>query len=339
LYVNQVLSKFKKPKYNKGMNHDIKNVTVFGGSGFIGRYVVEKLAAKDCIIRVPTRSLDKAKFLKPLGDIGQIVPVPFSLNHPESIARAVDGADAVINLTGILYEKGKNTFERVHHQGAMMIASAAASAGVKRLIHVSAIGADPNSPSKYAQSKYWGEQAVREVFPNVTILRPSIVFGPEDNFFNLFASLGKTFPFLPLIGGGDTRFQPVYVGDVAEAAVMALEMKETARKVYELGGPRVYSFRELMELMRDVTGQNFKLINVPYWAANIKAFFLEFMPRPLLTRDQIQLLKIHNVATAGAGGFRDLRISPTALEVILPSYMDKFMAGGRFRNKDLEATI
>lgn len=309
---------------------EIKNVTIFGATGFIGRYVVKRLAQMGATVRVATREIDKAKFLKPLGEVGQIVPVAVSFRHPESVARAVAGADAVINLTGILYEKRKNGFNFIHRDAAAMIARASRDAGVKKLVHLSAIGADKNSDSKYAQSKALGEEAVRGAFPGATILRPSVVFGPEDNFFNMFARLARIAPVLPLIGGGTTKFQPVYVGNVAEAVKNALFCDNAPGKIYELGGPQVYSFRDMLELMLAETGQKACLISVPYGLASVKAFFLEFLPKPLLTRDQVKLLKKHNVVSVHSLGFKDLGIEPAALPLILPTYTDRYKKGGRF---------
>src|SRR6266853_4120359 len=223
--------------------------TVFGGSGFIGRYVVQRLARAGKTVRIAVRDTERAHFLKTAGGIGQIVPLHAPVTDDAAVARAVAGADWVVYLVGILAESRAASFQSIHVDGAARVARAAASAGVKRLIHVSAIGADPDSDSRYAASKGEGEAAVRAAFPGATILRPSIVFGPEDNFFNRFAVLALYLPALPLIGGGMTRFQPVYVGDVADAAVAALDRHEAPGRIYQLGGPRIYTFKELMELM------------------------------------------------------------------------------------------
>ena len=240
------------------------------------------------------------------------------------------GVSCVINLIGILYEKKTWTFDKVHGEGPRQIARACLEAGVKDLIHVSAIGADVESLSCYARTKGQGERVMKEVFPSARIVRPSIVFGPEDRFFNFFASLALISPVLPLIGGGKTLFQPVYVGDVAKALMQMVMMPQTAGKTYELGGPRVANFRELMQQMLKHIRRQRWLIPVPWRLAMAKAAFLERLPKPLLTRDQVRLLKSDNVVHSDALGLSDLDITPTALELILPTYLDRFCPGGRF---------
>ncbi len=312
---------------------DIRQITIFGATGFIGRHVVRRLAKTNAVIRVPTRDAEKALLLKPMGNIGQIVPISCSVRSDGSVANAIGNSDVVINLTGILFERGRNNFQAVHVEAAARIARLAKDHGAKRLVHISALGADAASKSEYARSKAAGEKAVGAFFPNATILRPSIVFGPKDNFFNMFATLAKYLPFLPLIGGGVTKFQPVYVGDVAQAVENALEKMETAGAVFELGGPQVYSFRELLETMMDVTGRHRRFINMPWPIAKLHAALHEMLPlpRPLITRDQVELLKTDNVIRDGrAKTLRDLGIAPTALELILPTYL------GRFRPADLK---
>jgi len=308
---------------------DFGIVTVFGGAGFVGRAVVRELARAGARVRVACRRPDEALRCKPMGDVGQIVPVAANVRDDASIAAAVQGADTVINLVGVLYERGRQTFRAVHAEAPGRIGRAARAARARRLIHFSAIGADPASPSAYARSKAAGEAAVRTAFPDATILRPSIVFGPEDDFFNRFAGLARVLPALPLIGGGHTRFQPVYVGDVADAVMAALAAPDTAGRIFELGGPRVYSFRALMEILLAEIHRHRLLVPVPFWLANAEALFLECLPKPLLTRDQVRLLRTDNVVAPGAAGFADLGISPTALEVILPTYLHRYRRGGR----------
>ena len=303
-------------------------VTVFGGAGFLGRSVVGALARQGAHVRVACRRPDEALRCKPMGDVGQVAPVAANIRDDASVAAAVDGADAVINLVGILYESGRQRFDAVHRDGASRIARAAASAGVAQLVHVSAIGADPQAASEYARSKGDGEQAVKAAFDKAVILRPSILFGPDDEFFNRFAALARVSPVLPLIGGGRTRFQPAFISDVAEAVVSVLTNPDTAGRTYELGGPEIYSFRQLLELLLTVIDRKRLLIPVPFWAAMAKAFFLELYPVPLLTRDQVRLLRRDNVVTEGVAGFADLGISPTAPEVILPTYLSRFRRGG-----------
>ena len=308
----------------------IKTATIFGASGFVGRHLVGRLAKTGAVIRAVVRHPVRAGFLKPMGDVGQIVPVGLDIGRDGDIAAAVDGADLVVNLVGILYEGGRQRFRNVHAEGAARIARAARSAGVESLVHVSAIGADPHAASLYARSKAEGEAAMRTEFPGATILRPSIMFGPEDHFFNRFATLARFAPALPLIGGGHTKFQPVYVGDVAEAIMVALLQPQAKGKLFELGGPRIYSFRDLMELTLRETGRDRLLVNLPFGLAKLEAAFLELLPVPPLTRDQVELLKHDNVVAQGAATLADLGIAPTAVESILPAYLDRFRAGGRF---------
>jgi NADH dehydrogenase len=307
-----------------------RSITIFGGSGFIGRYIVQQLARRGWRIRVAVRRPDQALFLKPLGQVGQITPVMASIRDDASVAAALVGADAAINLVGILYEQGRQTFGAVHVEGAQRVARAARAAGVTRLVQMSAIGADPNSASDYARSKAAGEAAVREAFPTATIVRPSIVFGPEDQFFNRFAGMARMLPALPLIGGGKTKFQPVYVGDVADAFDRILEAPETAGQTYELGGPTVYSFRELMEILLREIGRQRLLLPMPFFVASIQGGIFEMLPvPPPLTRDQVRLLRQDNVVDPTAHGFASLGIEPVGLAAILPTYLTRYRRGGR----------
>jgi NADH dehydrogenase len=321
-------------------------VTIFGGSGFIGRHLVTRLARTGAAIRIAVRDVEAANYLKVLGDTGQVVPWPVDVGDPAQVASALKGATDAVNLVGILYESGKHTFRRVHVDGAANVASAAKAAGVKRLVHLSAIGAEANSEARYARTKAAGEAAVRQAFPGATILRPSVVFGPEDNFFNMFAGLARLTPVLPvfgcpvlpkvrlfpeggflsvdLYGAGGTRFQPVYAGDVADAIVKALADPACAGKTYELGGPVVYSFKELMDLLLAETGRKRFLMPLPFALAAVQAWFLEKMPKPLLTRDQVELMKRDNVVSPGALGFAALGIKPKSAEAILPTYLHRF---------------
>jgi uncharacterized protein YbjT (DUF2867 family) len=305
-------------------------VTVFGGSGFLGRYVVQHLARDGWAIRVAVRHPGRAAFLKPLGDIGQITPLCVPVQDAEAVAAAVSGADAVVNLTGILFEGGRQRFQAVHAEGAKSIATAAAAAGAKVLVQISAIGAAPEAAAAYARSKGEGEAAVRAAFPAATILRPSVVFGPEDDFFNRFAEMARFSPVLPLVGGGTTRFQPVYVNDVARAVAKALADPACRGQVYELGGPKVYSFKELLELMLKVIGRRRALVNLPFGLAKLQAVFMELLPKPPLTRDQVTLLRQDNVVSAGALTLADLGIEATAVEAVIPGYLDIYRPGGRY---------
>ncbi len=314
-----------------------RRVTVVGGSGFIGRYIVKRLARRGAVVTVIGRHAASAGYLRPMGDVGQIVPLNAGLGEEKLLAAAVAGADAVICAAGILYQRGAQRFDLVHHRGPALLARLAHEAGCRGFVHVSAIGADPASPSAYARSKAEGEAAVRDRFPGATLLRPSIVFGPEDAFFNRFATLARYLPALPLIGGGHTRFQPVYVGDVADAAVAALDHAEAPGRTYELGGPEVLSFRELMELMLREINRRRALVSVPFALASFEAAFLELLPKPPLTRDQVRLLRHDNVVASGAFGLGDLGILPTAMELVLPTYLGRFRRGGAWRAPERSA--
>jgi NADH dehydrogenase len=299
-------------------------VTVFGGSGFVGRHVVSRLAQEGWQIRVAVRRPDEALFLKPAGAVGQITPMAANIRDQASVERAVAGADAVVNLVAILHESGRQRFKALQAEGAARIAAAAAQAGVRHLVHVSAIGADAASDSAYARTKAEGERAVLGAFPRAVILRPSIIFGPEDGFFNRFAAMAMMAPALPLIGGGKTRFQPVFVGDVAEAVAKALSLPAAEGKTYELGGPRVYTFRRLLEIMLAEIGRRRLLLPLPFPVAGLLGAVMQCLPAPQLTLDQVRLLKRDNVVTPGAPGLADLGITPHGLEAIIPTYLDKF---------------
>uniref|UniRef100_UPI003BAD3DAA complex I NDUFA9 subunit family protein n=1 Tax=Stappia sp. TaxID=1870903 RepID=UPI003BAD3DAA len=311
-----------------------KLVTVFGGSGFIGRHVVRALARRGYRVRVAVRRPDLAEHVQPLGAVGQIMPVQANLRHRWSVDRAVEGADAVVNLVGILAESGQQTFDSVQAFGARAVAEAARAAGISNVVHISALGADPDSPSVYARTKAMGEAAVRETVPEAVILRPSIVFGPEDDFFNRFAAMARLSPALPLIGGGETKFQPVFVGDVAEVAARAVDGELSAGAVYELGGPEVASFRSCMELMLKVIRRKRLLVPLPFGLATMKARVLQMLPGKLLTVDQVELLKADNVVSEAAISegrtLEALGIEPRAMAAILPSYLERFREHGQY---------
>ena len=304
-------------------------VTVFGGSGFLGRYLVAALAKRGFLVRVAVRRPDEALFLKPAGDVGQITPVAANIRNRRSVEAAVEGAWAAVNLVGLLYEGGRQRFQAVHVDGARSAAAAAHAAGAERFIQVSAIGADPGSSANYARTKALGETAVQESFPGATIVRPSILFGPEDDFFNRFAAMARVLPALPLVGGGHTRFQPAYVADVAQAIVRMLEDPATRGRTYELGGPKAYSFKQLLEIMLKEIGRKRLLLPLPFPLARIEAAFLELLPVPPLTRDQVRLLERDNVVMPGVLGFAELGIRPTAMELVLPTYLARYRPGGR----------
>ncbi len=301
--------------------------TVFGGSGFIGRYVVRDLARSGLTVRVAVTDPGGARFLQTQGKVGQIVPLAASVADETAVARAVVGADLVVNLVGILFERKPGDFRRLHAEGAGRVARLSAAAGAERLVHVSAIGADPASPSAYGRTKAEGEAAVRAAFPSATILRPSIVFGPEDQFFNRFAGLGRVLPFMPVISG-NTRFQPVYVGDVAGAVLAAAEREDAPGRTYELAGPRSATFRELLRYIGEVTGHRRPLLDLPVGLARLQARLGEFLPNPPLTRDQLLMLGRDNVPAPDALGLAELGIQPKALEAVVPTYLTRYRRGG-----------
>lgn len=331
------------------MSH--RTVTVFGGSGFVGRHLVQRLARQGAVVRVAVRDTEQALFLKTMGNVGQIVPVYADVTDPVSAAAALAGADAAVNLVGILAPGGKRTFERIHVDGAANIAAAAASAGVRSLVQVSSLSADAHGVSVYAKTKAAGEEAARAKFPQVSIVRPGVIMGAEDKFFNLFAGISRFSMVLPVFGcpvipkiklfgddgpidiefygDGGTRLQPVFVGDVANAITAILDDPAHAGQTFELGGPQVYSFKQLMELMLGEIGRWRLLVPVPFPLATFWAWFLEKMPWPLLTRDQVALLKSDSVVSGDFPGFRELGITPATAEAILPTYLRRFRPPSR----------
>src|ERR1700754_235993 len=313
-------------------------VTVFGGSGFVGRHVVRALAKRDYRIRVAVRRPELAGHLQPLGKVGQIHAVQANLRYPASVEAALRDSHAAINLVGILAEGGAQKFDAVQGAGAGAVARAASAVGA-RMVHVSAIGADENSASRYARSKAAGEQAVLAAVPAATILRPSVVFGPEDQFSNRFAALARISPFLPLIGGGATKMQPVYVGDVARAVADAVDGKTKEGAVYELGGPEVLTMREVMEIILATAERHRTLISLPFGLANLQATLLQFAPGALkLTPDQVALLRSDNVVSDAAKSagltLEGLGITPDSLEGIAPQYLWRFRKMGQFQKKN-----
>jgi uncharacterized protein YbjT (DUF2867 family) len=314
-------------------------VTVFGGSGFLGRHVVRALAGLGYRIRVAVRRPELAGHLQPLGQVGQIHAVQANLRYQASVEAAARDADVVINLVGILFERGRQRFDAVQAFGAEAVALAASAFGA-RLIHVSAIGADERSSSHYARSKATGEKLVLAAVPSAVVLRPSILFGPEDSFFNRFASIARFSPALPLIGGGHTLFQPVFAGDVAQAVVAAIEGGAQEGAVYELGGPQVRSFKDLMRFLLATIERRRLLIPIPFALAKAQASLLQLLPRPLLTPDQVELLRRDNVvseqATREGRTLAALGIDPVAMASVLPSYLWRFRKAGQFTKQTTE---
>ena len=314
-------------------------VTVFGGSGFLGRHVVRALAQRGFGVRVAVRRPERAGFLQPLGNVGQIAAMQANLRDPDSVARVIAGSDAVVNLVGILYETRRQSFAAVHRDGARTIAEATARAGIASMVQISAIGADKTSPSGYARSKAEGEEAVLAACPEAVIIRPSLLIGPEDDFFNKFAEMAKLSPFLPLVGGGETRFQPAFVGDVAEVIARGVDGGLKPGTVYELGGPEAKSFKQLLEMMMQETRARRLLMPVPFWAANIMGAIFEKLPKPVLTRDQVKLLQKDNVVSKEAKQegriFEGLGMAPLAVEAVITNYLWSYRATGQYEaNRD-----
>lgn len=317
----------------------LRQVTVFGASGFIGRYVVRRLAGEGVRIVAAERDPEGAAFLKPMGDVGQVVPLACDVRDASRVARAIEGSDGVVNLVGILYEHGRQRFEALHATAPGTIADAARAAGIDRFVHISALGAAPGAIARYQRTKAEGEAAVRAALPGAVVLRPSIVFGPEDDFFNRFAAVARLSPVVPLFGGGRNRFQPVYVGDVAEAVFAGLARRDTAGRTFELGGPHVYTFRELMELILAEIRRRRLLLPLPMVMADLMGLFGDMAAAlglpPVITSDQARMLRTDNVVSAGAAGLSDLGIEPRTLEVVLPAYLDRFRPAGRFSRTSL----
>jgi NADH dehydrogenase len=311
-------------------------ITVYGGSGFLGRHVVRALAKRDYRIRVAVRRPELANHLQPLGRVGQIHAVQANLRNGPSVEAAARDAHVLVNLVGILFERGRQRFGAVHSYGAEQVALAASAHGA-RMVQVSAIGADEKSSSLYARSKGTGERLVRAATPDAVILRPSILFGPEDDFFNRFASLARMSPALPLIGDGMTRFQPAFVGDVASAIANAVDGNVRGGTIYELGGPEVKTFKQLMQYVLATIERKRLLVPIPFFAAKLKAAFLQYMPKPLLTPDQVELLRVDNVvseaAIADGRTLQGLGIEPEPIEAIVPSYLWRFRKTGQFKSR------
>ncbi|UUV05937.1 complex I NDUFA9 subunit family protein [Ruegeria sp. YS9] len=313
-----------------------KLVTIFGGSGFVGRYIARRMAREGWRVRVAVRRPNEAMFVKPYGAVGQVEPVLCNIRDDASVALAMQSADAVVNCVGVLNELGKNGFDTVQAEGAERIARLAAEQGIKRMVHISAIGADANSASAYSRTKAHGEAGVLKHMPNAVILRPSVIFGTEDQFFNRFAGMTRLGPFLPLVGA-ETNFQPVYVDDVAQAAVKGV-LGQAEPGIYELGGPEVKTFRALMQQMLEVIHRRRVIIGLPFFVARIMAGVLDMVkfvsfqlfPNNILTRDQLKNLRHDNVVAEGAKSFADLGIEPTTLESVLPEYLWKFRPSGQY---------
>jgi NADH dehydrogenase len=312
-----------------------KLVTIYGGSGFVGRYIARRMAQAGWRVRVAVRRPNEAMHVKPYGNVGQVEPVFCNIRDDDSVRGVMRGADAVVNCVGTFDRKGRNNFQAVQAEGATRIARLATEEGVSHLVHLSAIGADAQSDSEYAQSKAAGEEGILEHFPQAVILRPSVVFGPEDQFFNRFAAMTRFGPVLPVVGG-DTKFQPVYADDVAHAAALGAEGRADPG-IYELGGPEVATFRDLMRVMLKIIRRRRLILNIPFGIAAAMAWAMELVQTvtfglvpPQITRDQVRSLRVDNVASEGAKGFADLGIEPAAIEAVLPDYLWRFRPAGQY---------
>jgi len=312
------------------MQNNQKIIAIFGGGGFIGKHLMRQLTKLDYRVKVATRKPYLKGYLKPLGNPGQIELFKTNILNPEDVKNVLKNCDYAINLVGILYETRKEKFENVHSRFPHLLSSLCSELGIKNLIHLSALGVKEKHNSQYMQSKLQGEKNIQNNFSPSVILRPSVVFGPEDKFFNTFASITQFSPILPLIGGGKTKFAPIYVGDVAKAIVKVLELNNSEPKIYELGGPKNYSFKELMEiLLKEIKKKRF-LIPIHFGFAKFQSYFLQFFPNPLLTPDQVELLKYNNIVSGNHSTLRDLGITGTSIENILSKYIYRFRAGGQF---------
>jgi uncharacterized protein YbjT (DUF2867 family) len=318
-------------------------VTVFGGSGFVGSQIVRALAKRGARVRIAVRRPGLGYRLRMLGDVGQIEIVQANIRDSDSVDRALDGAESCVNAVAVLHESGRQTFAGLHVEGARRVALAARAEGVRRFIYISALGADARSPAQYARSKAAGELATREVVPEAVVIRPSVVFGAGDHFFNRFAAMATLSPALPLIGGGRTRFQPVFVGDVAAAVSQALDDPRAVGLTYELGGPTVYSFRDLMVLLLKEIGRSLLLVPLPFVAARLLGMAGDLMAAaslaPPITTDQVAMLRTDNVARAGAPGLADLGVAASALEPIIPTYLYRYRKGGQYAEISAAAAL
>lgn len=313
----------------------IQRATVFGGSGFVGRRIVKRLAADGVVVRVAVRDPESALSLKPMGAVGQIVPAYADVTNEESVRAAILGADVVVNTVGMYVPRGKGGFDAVHVEGARNVATQCAAQGVKRLVHMSGLGADAESPNAYVRSRGKGDHAVRTAFPEAAILRPSAMFGPGDALFSTIGNMTRFAPMIPVFGGGRAKVQPVYVADVADAAMACIRNRETQGTIYELGGPRAYQYRDLMRMAVAATGRGTPVVAIPFWVGYLMAFFSRPLPNPPLTRDMLYMMSVDNVVSGDQPGLADLGVEPHTVESILPSYMDAFRRGGRWKSPRL----
>jgi len=307
-----------------------RQIAVFGGGGFLGRHLIRELTKENYRIKVATQNPYLKGYLKPLGNPGQIELIKTNIFNVEDVKKVLKNSDYVINLLGILYETRKQKFQQIHSQFPYLLANLCNDFSIKNLIHISALGVKEKHSSKYMQTKLQGEKNIQSIFKPTVILRPSLIFGPEDKFFNTFAAFARISPFIPLIGGGKTKFAPVYCVDVGKAITRALELKNTTPKIYEIAGPENYSFKELMEILLTEIKKKRFLINIPFNVAKIQSYFLEVFPKPILTTDQVELLKYDNIASGQYSNLNDLGIKGETINSILPKYIYRFRTYGQF---------
>ncbi len=312
------------------MQNNQKIITIFGAGGFLGKYLMRQLTKLDYRVKVATRNPHLKGYLKPLGNPGQIELFKTNIFDQEDVKRVLKNCDLVINLVGILYETRKQKFSQIHSQFPYLLSNLCNEIGVRNLVHISALGVKERHKSQYMQTKLQGEKNIQNTFKESVILRPSVVFGPEDKFFNTFASLAQFSPILPLIGGGKTKFTPIYVGDIARAIVKVLELNNSEPKIYELGGPENYSFKELMEILLTEIKKKRFLMHIPFGVAKFQSYFLQMLPNPILTPDQVELLKHNNIVSGDYPTLKNLGITGTAIQSVLPKYIYRFRTGGQF---------
>ena len=307
-----------------------QQIAVFGGGGFLGRHLIRELTKENYRVKVATRNPYLKGYLKPLGNPGQIELIKTNIFNTEDVKRILKNCDYVVNLLGILYETRKQKFTQIHSQFPYLLGNLCNELGIKNLIHISALGVKEKHSSQYMQTKLQGEKNIQSIFKSTVILRPSLVFGPEDKFFNTFASFARISPFIPLIGGGKTKFAPVYCVDVGKAITRALELKNTTPKIYEISGPENYSFKELMEILLTEIKKKRFLINIPFNVAKFQSYFLQMLPKPILTADQVELLKYDNIPSGQYPNLNDLGIKGRTINSILPEYIYRFRTYGQF---------
>jgi len=312
------------------MQNNQKIIAIFGAGGFIGKHLMRQLTKLGYRLKIATRNPYLKGYLKPLGNPGQIELFKTNIFNQDDVKKILQNCDLAINLVGILFENRKQKFNHIHSEFPYLLSNLCQELGIKNLVHISALGVKENHSSEYMKSKLMGEKNIMNNFSSSVILRPSIIFGPEDKFFNSFASIAQISPALPLIGGGKTKFAPIYVGDVAKAIVKALELNNSKPKIYELGGPKNYSFKELMEILLLEIKKKRLLISVPFGFAKFQSYFLQIMPNPLLTPDQVELLKYNNIISGDHLTLKDLGITGTTIQNILPKYIYRFRTGGQF---------